>query len=97
MPRIPGHHFMNVKYLKHRISDLEEAKRKVEEEILNLIDKEARKKKIDRLEFLVYKNLYWRGGKLVKNKEIDLLLELYDINIHSSGFNGIWNAEDGWL
>jgi hypothetical protein len=85
-----------MKYIKYRIKDLETATRKLNDEILCSIDREARKKNLDSVELLTWSWKYLRKGKEVKNKKIDKLLAVYDEHIHSSGLFGVWTKENGW-
>lgn len=64
--------------------------------IKQAIAEEARKRKLTKIELLVWESKYWRGDKVVANARIEELLEAYNEEIHSGGLMGIWSDERGW-
>jgi len=67
-----------------------------EQHIMDEIVKVATQMNLDEAAFLHYGNMYTRGHYEVPSKRLDALDDLYCDNIHSGGFQGIWQKEKGW-
>lgn len=69
----------------------------LESAILDEMERVAKRKKLTRVAFLTFRNIYWRGtGNEVAVPELDKLEKLYCTVIHSGGLQALWTSEKGW-
>lgn len=87
---------MSMKLVHQKIRALENAKAAATQAIMDKMEKVARRRNLDEFSILPYGNIFYRRGKEVKCPEIQRLDNIFLDNIHSGGFEALWDKEKGW-